>query len=55
MIVMVDGKETIMRAGDVIMRQGSWHGRACRTDESCQITIVPISARVLKKLPNSHK
>jgi len=40
-----DGAEVAMRAGDVMVQRGTWHGWANRSDNPCRIIFVLLSAR----------
>ena len=44
-MVLDDGTEVTMRAGDVMVQRGTWHGWANRSDKPCRIIFVLISAQ----------
>jgi len=44
-----DGKEVEMRAGDVMVQRGTWHGWENRSDAPAQIGFVLISAQTPEK------
>jgi len=43
-MLLDDGKEVHMKAGDVMVQRGTWHGWANRTSEPCQIAFILIGA-----------
>lgn len=40
-----DGAEVDMKAGDVMVQRGTWHGWANRSDKPCQIAFILIGAK----------
>ena len=43
-VMLMDDSEVEMRAGDVLVQKGTWHGWANRTDTPCRIAFVLISS-----------
>ena len=44
-MVLDDGKEVTMRAGDVLVQRATWHGWANRSGAPCQIAFILIGAK----------
>ena len=49
-VMELDDSEVHMKAGDVLIQRGTWHGWANRTTEPCQIAFILIGAHP----PSNH-
>ena len=45
-----DDEEVVMKAGDVMVQRGTWHGWEARGNEPCQLAFILISSEA----PNLH-
>ena len=44
--LMLDDSETLLKAGDVVVQQGTYHAWSNRSDKPCQIAFILIGAQV---------
>ncbi len=54
-MVLDDGDEIVMKAGDVMVQRGTWHGWANRSDEPCQIAFILIGSMEPAKHLHPHE
>jgi quercetin dioxygenase-like cupin family protein len=40
-----DGKEVSLKAGDILVQRGTWHGWANRTDKPCRLAFILIGSK----------
>jgi quercetin dioxygenase-like cupin family protein len=49
-MLLDDGEEVALSAGDILIQRGTWHGWANRSDKPCKLAFILIGARKPKEL-----
>jgi quercetin dioxygenase-like cupin family protein len=52
-MLLDDDEEVVLRAGDVLVQRGTWHGWANRSDQPCRLAFVLVGANAPKELSAS--
>src|SRR5690606_39802083 len=54
-MLLDDGEEVALSAGDILIQRGTWHGWANRSDKPCTLAFILIGATKPKELRSEER